>query len=143
MMGSIYLIYLRISSDRHELDAFAEQVSLLLGGEVKTRLARATEFHEGSARYWTSRYFLTSFEKIEDDVVSLLALVPDEALRPFAGNISVCLIDRYKADDQRNGLYLSVEALQAMARVRADFDMDVGEQGGFDSGPFDPVPRPA
>ncbi|MGY4163853.1 hypothetical protein [Luteibacter sp. PvP120] len=140
-MKSIFLICLRIASDRHELDAFAEQVSSLLGGQVKTRLARATEFHKGSARYWTSRYFVTSFDKISDDVMSLLALVPDDALRPFAGSISVCLIDQYNSDDDRNGLYLSVGALQAMARIGADFDLDMAEQGGFDDGKFMPVPN--
>jgi len=85
-------------------------------------------------------YFVTSFEKVSDDVVSLLNLVPEEAWLPFAGDISVCVIDRYQPDDYRNGLHLSLKALQAMARLGADFDLDVAEQGAFDSGHFDPVP---
>jgi hypothetical protein len=141
MMKSIFLIYLRIGSDSCELDVFAEQFSSLLGGEVKTRLGRGAPINNISAKYWRSEYFLTSFEEISSDLIALLALIPNNVLKPFAGHISICLVERYQADDDRHGYYLSMDVLRAMASSGADFDLDLAEQGGFDAGKFRPVPK--
>lgn len=141
MMKSIFLIYLRIDSDSYELDALAKQCSSLLGGEVKTRLGRGAPITNLSEKYWRSEYFLTSFEEISTDLIALLTLIPSDFLEPFAGHISVCLIERYHANDSRHGYYLSRDALRAMATIRADFDVDLAEQGGFDAAQFRSVPK--
>lgn len=140
MMKSIFLIYVRIDGESRKLEALAEQVSSLFGGEVKTRLGRGAPFNDVSPKYWRSRYFSTSLEKLSDDLIKLLGLFPDEALQPFTGSVSVCLVERYRVDDVRHGYYLSMEALKAMTGSGADFDFDVAEQGGFDSEKFEPVP---
>lgn len=133
-MASTFL--LRIYIDGEFIDSLHELISAKVGGEIKTSLRNTSP---SARRYWRSSYFLTDLDRLSDDVVKLVNYVPKQVAETFGARISVTFIERYD-DDVRHGHYLSTEALKTLAAYGADFDYDLSERGGFESGNLGFVP---